>query len=435
MLLIVPPLIVNGPVPRAEFVASVPAALMFSVPAESVTPPAKVLLPLRVNAEVVLFCVTPVTFGPITALIVVAPAPAPAFVRAAGAILLGKTTSPEFGWKGVTDSPLTGISRSPWNVAMTPGGSSGGSAAAVAGGMAHCAIGTDAGGSVRIPASFCGLFGLKATRGRIAAYPPSVVWTLGHIGPIARSVSDIALLLNVIGQPDMRDWAALPLDSTDYLAALATPLPKLRVAYSRDLGHAQVNGEVASAVERVAVRLRDLGVEVVEVRAPLPDARVAFRTIFEAALSHGTRLLDAAGRERLDPGLARLLKRADAISRTEYLEAYDFQLRLTREARMFHREFDFLLTPTLAVPPFEAGVLSPPGYDPENWLDWSPFTPPFNLTGQPALTLPCGLTRSGLPIGAQLVGPLYSDAALLRLAYALEHTGLCTLPGAQCLAD
>jgi aspartyl-tRNA(Asn)/glutamyl-tRNA(Gln) amidotransferase subunit A len=361
-------------------------------------------------------------------------APSVARVREAGAILLGKTTTPEFGWKGVTDSPLSGITRNPWNPEVTPGGSSGGSAAAVAAGMSYAAIGTDAGGSVRIPASFCGLVGMKATRGRIPTFPPSALWTLGHIGPITRSVSDAALMLSLMAQPDLRDWSGLPEDDVDYLGVLSAPLaPQLRIAFSPTLGHAKVDAEVAAAVERVALRLTALGADVIEVAAPLPDARQAFRTYFDGALVHSVRKLDAAARQQLDPQLLELVGRAESITREQFLEAYEFQIRITREARLFHRDYDFLLTPTMAVAPFEAGTLAPAGFDPENWLEWSPFSYPFNLTGQPAISIPCGFTAAGLPIGAQLVGPLYSDAALLRLAHALECSGLVDKRLPRCL--
>src|SRR5262245_28044705 len=181
-------------------------------------------------------------------------APAVARVREEGAIILGKTTTPEFGWKGVTDSPLTGISRNPWDPSRTPGGSSGGSAAAVAVGIGHASIGTDAAGSVRIPGAFCGLVALKASRGRIPAYPPSALGSMAHIGPICRTVSDTRLLLAVMSRPDPRDWNALPPD-----AALAnwreTELPKgrLRIAYSHTLGYAKVEPDVSDAFAR-AVR-------------------------------------------------------------------------------------------------------------------------------------------------------------------------------------
>ena len=351
-----------------------------------------------------------------------ADAPAVARAREAGALLLGKTTTPEFGWKAVTDGPLTGISRNPWDLAMTPGGSSGGAAAAVAAGAAFASIGTDAGGSVRIPGAFCGLVALKATRGRIPAFPPSSVWTAGHIGPIARTVQDVALLLDIMAAPDARDWNALPAPCESFAAAFAdgSDITGLRVAYSPTFGQAKVEPEVRGAVAAAAARFAELGARVEEVEAPLPDARDAFLTYFRTGIAHALRHIPESDWGSLDPGLAAALAAARSISREDFLDAYDFQIRISREARLFNERFDILLSPTVAVAPFAAGALSPDGYDPENWLEWSPFTYPFNLSGQPAITLNCGFTKGGLPIGLQLVGPMHGEALLLRAAHAYE---------------
>ena len=177
-------------------------------------------------------------------------APATARLREHGAVLLGKTTTPEFGWKGVTDSPLTGITRNPWNTAKTPGGSSGGAAAAVAAGMGPLAVGTDGGGSIRIPCSFTGLFGIKPSFGRVPAWPLSPFGTVAHVGPMTRSVADAALMLNVIAQPDARDWHALPYDPRDWRMGLDGGVADLRIAYSPDLGYAKVDPEVAALVKK-----------------------------------------------------------------------------------------------------------------------------------------------------------------------------------------
>src|SRR3954467_8152631 len=172
-------------------------------------------------------------------------APATARLREHGAVLIGKTTTPEFGWKGVTDSALTGITRNPWNPAKTPGGSSGGAAAALASGMGALAVGTDGGGSIRIPCSFTGLFGLKASFGRVPAWPLSPFGTLAHVGPITRCVADAALMMNVIALPDARDWHALPLEARDWRTGLDHGVRDLRIAFSPDLGYATVDAEVA----------------------------------------------------------------------------------------------------------------------------------------------------------------------------------------------
>ena len=215
--------------------------------------------------------------------------PAVARAREAGAIVIGKTTMPEFGWKGVTDCPLSGITRSPWDLAMTPGGSSGGSAAALAAGIGNAAIGTDAGGSVRIPGSFSGLVALKASYGRIANYPPSAAGSLGHIGPMTRTVADAALMLNVMAKPDARDAANLPYDGRDWRTGIEDGIDGLRVAFSPTLGYARVDPEVAALVAGAAEALAALGAEVETVERPFEDPSACFRVHFFSGISHALR--------------------------------------------------------------------------------------------------------------------------------------------------
>src|SRR5579871_309001 len=215
-------------------------------------------------------------------------APAVARMREQGAIIIGKTTTPEFGWKGVTDSPLSGVTRNPWNPEMTPGGSSGGSAAAVAAGIGPVSLGTDAGGSVRIPGAFCGLVAIKATAGRVPNYPPSAVGTLGHIGPIVRTVTDAAAMLNVIAVPDGRDWLCLPRAGVDYRTGLDGGVRGVRVAYSPTLGYAKVQPDVAARVADGVKVLADLGAHVEEVERPFDDPTDIFQIHFFAGIAHST---------------------------------------------------------------------------------------------------------------------------------------------------
>ena len=345
-------------------------------------------------------------------------APAVARLREAGAVILGKTTTPEFGWAGVTHSPLSGITRNPWNLDLPPGGSSGGSAAALAAGMGHAAIGTDAGGSVRIPASFCGLVALKATAGRIPNYPPSAVGTLGHIGPITHSVEDAALMLNLMAQPDGRDWLCLPSADRDYRLELNRGVRGLRIAYSPALGYAKVEPDVAELVEKEVKAFEDLGAQVEEVAAPFEDPTDTFRVHFFAGIAHSTRLLSEAQLAKLDPDLAKVLEQARKVTLTQYMSAIDRRAALGRTTRTFHEKYDLLLTPTMAVAPFEAGRLAPDGG--HDWTAWTPFTYPFNLTGQPAATVPCGFVRSDRPVGLQIVGAMYQDHLVLRAAQAFQ---------------
>jgi aspartyl-tRNA(Asn)/glutamyl-tRNA(Gln) amidotransferase subunit A len=346
--------------------------------------------------------------------------PAVARMREHNAIILGKTTTPEFGWTGVTHSPLTGITRNPWNVAATPGGSSGGAAAALAAGIGHGAIGTDAGGSVRIPAGFCGLVAMKATCGRVPNYPPSAVGTLGHIGPIARTVRDAAHMLNLMSVPDARDWLCLAPPDTDFRIGLEGGVRNLRIAYSPTLGYAKVEPAVAALVAKAAQAFVELGAQVEEVSAPFPDPTSIFRTHFFVGMAHSVRTLGPAQRELLDPDLQQVLGEASKVTLQDYLQAVDGRAALGRASRAFHERYDLLLTPTLAVAPFEAGRIAPAGY--ADWMAWTPFTYPLNLTGQPAATVPCGVIEGAGPVGLQIVGGMYQDAVVLRAARAYEST-------------
>jgi aspartyl-tRNA(Asn)/glutamyl-tRNA(Gln) amidotransferase subunit A len=350
-----------------------------------------------------------------------ADAPATARLREAGAVLIGKTTTPEFGCKGETNSPLTGITRNPWNPAKTPGGSSGGTAAAVAAGCGPLSVGTDGAGSVRIPAAFCGNVGLKPSFGRVPAYPLSPFGTVAHLGPHTMSVRDAALMMNVLKQPDARDWTSLPFDPRDYLVGLEDGVRGLRIAFSPALGYAKnVHPQVAAAVAAGVKRLAELGAVVEQVdpgfECPLP---ITTGLWFAGAWTLWN-TLNAEQQALTDPDFR---AEAELGSKLSALEVQ--RLNLARGAlgslmRQFMQRYDLLVTPTVAVPAFDA---KPPGHSPmvpETMLGWTPFSYPFNLTQQPAITLPCGLTDDGLPIGLQIVGPMFGDALVLRAGRAFE---------------
>jgi len=345
-------------------------------------------------------------------------APVTARLREHGAVLIGKTTTPEFGWKGVTDSPLTGITRNPWNPAKTPGGSSGGAAAAVAAGMGPLAVGTDGGGSIRIPCSFTGLFGLKASFGRVPAWPLSPFGTVAHVGPITKSVADAALMLNVIAQPDARDWHALPYDPRDWRMGLEQGVRGLRIAWSPNLGYAKVDAEVLSIVQQSIKVFEDLGARVEQKDPGFENAG----PVFQAHWFSGAAFLlkNMKNKELIDPGLIEVATQGEKITAQELLDAQLKRGALGTHMNLFHRDYDLLLTPTLAVPAFDAGLEFPQQSNGRRWTDWTPFTYPFNLTQQPAASVPCGLTKDGLPVGLQIVGPRYADALVLRAARAFE---------------
>ncbi len=348
-------------------------------------------------------------------------APCVARLRENGAVIFGKTTTPEFGWKGVTDSGVSGITRNPWNLDMTPGGSSGGAGAAVAAGMCHLAIGTDGGGSIRIPSGFSGIFGLKPSFGRVPAWPMGRFGTLGHVGPMTRTVEDAALMLTVISQPDHRDWTALPYEPREYRAGLEQGLEGLRIAYSPDLGYANVDAEIAEIFASAVDNFRSLGAQVETAHPGFDDPRAAFRTLWWAGAANGLSNLTEDQMNLVEPDFAEIVEEGRRIPLLDYIAA-DHQRAVLGELMMeFHREYDLLLTPSLAVAAFAAGTMSPRESDDPKWITWSPFTYPFNMTKQPAASVPCGFTSEGLPVGLQIVGPPFADHLVLRASYAYQR--------------
>lgn len=348
-------------------------------------------------------------------------APSTARLREAGAVLLGKTTTPEFGCKGETNSPRSGITRNPWNPAKTPGGSSGGTAAAVAAGMVPLAVGTDGAGSVRIPAAFCGNVGLKPSFGRVPAYPLSPFGTVAHVGPHTMSVADAALMLNVMAQPDARDWTALPHDGRDYRVGLEDGVRGLRVAWSPRLGYVKgVHPEIAAACEAGVKQLAALGAHVEAVDPGFENPLDICTGLWFVGAWTLWNTLTPEQQAVTDPDFAAEAQLGSAYS------ALDVQrLTLRRGAlgslmRQFMQRFDLLITPSVAVPAFDARPAGHTPIDPQVMLGWTPFSYPFNLSQQPAISLPCCLTSDGLPIGLQIVGPMFGDALVLRAARAFE---------------
>jgi aspartyl-tRNA(Asn)/glutamyl-tRNA(Gln) amidotransferase subunit A len=356
-------------------------------------------------------------------------APVTARLREAGAVLLGKTNTPEFGIKGTTDNLLTGITRNPWNTKMTPGGSSGGAAAAVASGLGPLAVGTDGAGSIRIPSTFCGIPGMKPSFGRVPAFPLSPFGTVAHVGPHARSVEDLALMLTVLSRPDARDWTSLPYDPRDYRVDLADGVRGLRIAFSPDLGYVKdVDPEIAAAVRKAAEAFAALGAQVEEIAPGFTNPEeittklwfVGSRTLIDNMTPEQVAVTDPAlrwqageGRKVSVPELQKLILRRGELG------AF---------MRHFHQRYDLLLTPGVAVPAFEAKPPDQWELRLDTFLGWTPFSYPFNLTQQPAAVVPCGLTRSGLPISLQIVGPMHADALVLRAARAYESTREWMLP-------
>ena len=357
-------------------------------------------------------------------------APATARLREAGAVLLGKTTTPELGWKAVTDNPLGEVARNPWDTSRTAGGSSGGAAVAAALGMGALHLGTDGGGSIRIPAAFCGIVGLKPTFGRVPAWPLSPFGTVAHLGPMTRTVEDAALMLTVLALPDARDWLALPHEGRDWRAGIADGVAGLRIAASERLGGIEVDQEVAAAFRRALGTLEALGARVEPVDPDLGAARDVFaRHWFPAA----ARVLAGLPPERVaevDPGLRAMADEGAAMSAAEIMDAQRERGALATTLHLLLGEFDLLATPAVAIPAFAAGVEVPDPARQRRWIDWAGFSYPFNLSQQPAISVPCGRTEAGLPIGLQLVARKYREDLVLRAALAFERAEPQPLPEA-----
>jgi len=344
-------------------------------------------------------------------------------LKAAGAIMLGKTNTPTLGWIGATHNLVFGVTRNPWNLDRTPGGSSGGASAAVAAGLAPLHVGTDGGGSIRIPAAFAGIFGFKPSYGRIPTYPPSGGWSLSHVGPMTRTVRDAALMMNACAGPDERDQYSLPADGTDYVKAIGGGIKGLRVAYADDLGWTEaLHPEVRAACAKATRAFRELGCRVDTVKPGWPSPQDCWEQTFVGGL--GIRLAPylAERRADIDPGLLPFVEQALAQGPTRYVQAWFDRLAWWSHPRALFEKYDLLLTPTVACPPFAANLDTPPDVAGMrvSFYGWLPYTFPFNMTGQPAASVPCGFTRDGLPIGLQVVGRRHADTTVLRACAAFE---------------
>ena len=346
--------------------------------------------------------------------------PVAARLREAGAVILGKTATPEFGCKAETNSPRSGLTRNPWNPTRTPGGSSGGATVAVALGMGPIAVGTDGAGSVRIPAAFCGTFGLKPSFGRVPAYPLSPMGTVAHLGPHTMDVRDAALAMNVMKRPDARDWTSLPLNDEDYTAVLSQNFTGLRIAWSPRLGYATVHPEVAASVRDAVRSLESAGAQVEEVDPGFEDPLDVTTGLWFAGAWMVWNTLTPAQQAVTDPDFREQALLGSQISALHLQQLHVRRGVLGSHMRQFMERYDLLVTPSVAVPAFDIRL---PGSEPMSakaMLAWTPFSYPFNLTQQPACTVPCGLTADGMPIGIQFVGPMFRDDLVLRAAAAYE---------------
>lgn len=345
-------------------------------------------------------------------------------LKAAGAIVIGKTNTAEFGWVAITKNLLFGETRNPWNLELTPGGSSGGATASVALCMGPLAIGNDGAGSIRIPSSFCGIFGFKPSFGRVPQYPEFPGWeTLSHTGPITRTVADAALAMEVIGGRDDRDLFALPETGLGYLPSLGADLKGLKVAWSKDLGYAAVDPQVLRITEAAVRTFTTLGCVVEPASPEASNPEQIFSTIVATRLPVVLQDKMEEWEEHIGQSLARFVNQHKDKTAKEYLGACFEQLAYWDKIRPFFEKYDLLLTPTVTVPPFKLGIYGPKKIAgiKVSPLGWMAFTYPFNLTGQPAATVPCGWSDDGLPIGLQIVGRRFDDVTVLKAAAAFEQ--------------
>ena len=350
-------------------------------------------------------------------------APAVARLREAGAIVWSQNASPEYGHKGVTDSPLHGLTRNPWNLERTPGGSSGGTGAAVAASLGPLGIGTDGGGSVRIPAAFCGLVGLKATYGRIPAWPPSMHGDLANTGPMTRTVADAALMLAVMAGPDDWDRQSLDAPPADYVGRLREGVRGLRVGWSLDLGCCRVDPEIGQVARRAAEAFQELGATVEDAKVSLPDTREMIHLMWNAHYAGNYAQFLERFRAKMDPGLVAAIEDGRRYTAEQYVDMRARKHAYCDAVRALFDTYDLLLMPTVSVAAFEVGRLNPTHFrqHPWDWFDWAGFSYPFNFSGNPAATVPAGFTPSGMPVGLQIVGRRLADLQVLQASAAFEQ--------------
>ncbi len=341
-------------------------------------------------------------------------------LRSAGAVIIGKTTTTEFGWKSPGDCPLTGITRNPWNPRHTPGGSSAGAGAAAAAGFGPLHIGTDGGGSIRIPAAWSGIVGLKPSFGRVPQWPLGAFSTVAVAGPMTRSVRDAALLLSVIARFDHRDPYALPDDPRDWRAGIEDGVAGLRVALLASPGfEAPLDATGREALTHAADLLAKAGAIVEEADPGLPDTRAIFARIWGVALARLVESFPETRRRMLDPGLLEVAASERSMTAAEFIDAESLRLSVAHAMARLHRSYDLVLCPSV---PMRAPLADAPTTNPMDalWQQWAPWTFTFNLSRQPAISVPLSVDDIGLPRSVQIAAALYRDDLVLRAARAIE---------------
>ena len=346
-------------------------------------------------------------------------------LKAAGAIVVGKTNTPEFGFTGFTKNRVYGVTRNPWNRERTPGGSSGGSAAAVAAGMIPMATGSDAGGSIRIPASYSGCFGIKPSLGRIPLGPYSqlLMYHMASLGPLTWDVADAARYLDCVSGYHPCDPCSLPAPGMSYEKCLDRLPSGLRIGYSPDLGYARVQGDVLDVVEEAVACFQDLGHGVETWKGRLPETGEVWADLMNGELLGQLRHTLRVYRQEMGRTLVKSLDQARSLSMADHIAAQRVRSKLNRKMWQFFESYDLMVTPTMPTEAFAAEGPPPSEIDgePIALLGAVAFTYPFNLTGHPAASVPAGMSRSGLPVGLQIVGPHLRDDLVLQMARAYEE--------------
>jgi aspartyl-tRNA(Asn)/glutamyl-tRNA(Gln) amidotransferase subunit A len=351
-----------------------------------------------------------------------ADSPFVARLKDAGAVILGKTTTPEFGWKGVSESPLTGITSNPWRAGYNAGASSSGAGVGAAAGYGPLHQGSDGAGSVRMPAHFCGVFGLKPTYGRIPNWPVPNNDQGSHVGPITRTVGDSAAMLKVMAGPHHLDHTSLEADPADYPGRLESTLQGRRIAFSPDLGHARVDPEVARLVADAVRAFEDMGCQVEEVTPDFGTLGPELGRFFWCAHEQVMGCYVEEHEAVMDPGLVACIREGEGTTVVDYLRMRERKYRYVNQIHSFMENWDLLLTPAVSVAAFPADQLQPDHWPAHawDWLRWAEFSYPFNMSGSPAASVPCGMTAGGLPVGLQIVGKRFDDLGVLQASAAFE---------------
>jgi aspartyl-tRNA(Asn)/glutamyl-tRNA(Gln) amidotransferase subunit A len=358
-------------------------------------------------------------------------APVAERLQSAGMILLGKSATPEFGWKALTDSPLQGTTRNPWNLNHSPGGSSGGASSLTAAGINPFNHGNDGGGSIRIPAGHTGLVGLKPSFGRIPQYPADAPFAdVISQGVLSRTVLDTAIALNITAGPDARDWRSLPAEPRDYTVGLDGGVRGWKIGLSLDFGHVKADPEVRDLVAAAAKRFEDLGAHVEDVGPLIDPLQLSFEPLWIGSFATRFRQIPTQLHGKLDPGFRAAAEKGLAITLADYAKSYEAKSKLARDLALWHHQYDLLLAPVAptAGPPVDT-LYNSDAFP--RWTKGAPYTLPCNLTGQPAASMPAGLTKAGLPVGLQIIGAPRADHVVLQAMRAYESASGWTWPQAK----